>query len=430
VLTGPERIAALEGQAGTGKGVVLDTVARAERMTGRQVLGIALAGATAERLGHDSPALHGRTTTIASLLHHVQHDPTVLNRETTVILDEAGMVDTPTLQHLTRAITASGAKLIAVGDGRQLPAIGPGGMFDHLARQSPRAELEHVHRTQDPAEQRAWRALRDGKPDRAMAHYLARDQLHLTDHRDQALHAAVDRYHHLALQHGHEHVALMSDGAGHEIERMNARAQHLRHTAGQLGRDTITLPQQHDGDRLPYDLRTGDLVTWRQIQRVPREARIENGTRGTITHTDERRQTLTVRLTGSDREVTVTGPDQLAALRLGYAQHVVRQQGATVDHAVALTGGWQTSQETAYVQASRARHGIDWYISREDLGQTGTDPDRIQRLADKLTRTTAKTPSITHQPAPAIDFTLEPHADLHLERIIAPHIEPDVSIDI
>jgi hypothetical protein len=146
----------------------------------------------------------------------------VLDRETTVILNELGMVDTPTLQHLTRAITESGAKLIAVGDGRQLPAIGPSGMFRYLATNGPRAELEHVHRTKDPEEQRAWRALRDGKPDRAMAHYLAGDQLHLTDHRDEALHAAVDRYHDLALRHGHEHVALMSDGAGHEIDRMNA----------------------------------------------------------------------------------------------------------------------------------------------------------------------------------------------------------------
>lgn len=85
-------------------------------------------------------------------------------------------------------------------------------------------------------------------------------------------------------------------------------------------------------------------------------------------------------------------------------------------------------------QASRARHGIDWYVSREDLGHNGADPDRIQRLADKLTRSTAKTASITHQPAPepapALDFTLEPDADLRLERIIAPHVEPDVGVDL
>jgi hypothetical protein len=41
-----------------------------------------------------------------------------------------------------------------------------------------------------------------------------------------------------------------------------------------------------------------------------------------------------------------------------------------------LTGGWQTSKETAYVEATRARHGTDWYIARDELGDEGQDPTR------------------------------------------------------
>ena len=43
-----------------------------------------------------------------------------------------------------------------------------------------------IHRTKDPDEQRAWAALRAGEPERAMAHYHSRGQLHLPDTRDQA----------------------------------------------------------------------------------------------------------------------------------------------------------------------------------------------------------------------------------------------------
>jgi conjugative relaxase-like TrwC/TraI family protein len=50
-LAGPGRAAVLIGRAGTGKGVVLDAVAQAERDSGRGVAGVALGGATAERLG-------------------------------------------------------------------------------------------------------------------------------------------------------------------------------------------------------------------------------------------------------------------------------------------------------------------------------------------------------------------------------------------
>jgi ATP-dependent exoDNAse (exonuclease V) alpha subunit len=40
------------------------------------------------------------------------------------------MVDHKRLDALTGLVEHSGAKLIAVGDGKQLPSIGPGGMFD------------------------------------------------------------------------------------------------------------------------------------------------------------------------------------------------------------------------------------------------------------------------------------------------------------
>ncbi len=68
VLTGPERAAVLVGPAGTGKGVVIDATARAEHLAGHHTIGIAVSGSTAERLGADSPALHGQTLTLDALI--------------------------------------------------------------------------------------------------------------------------------------------------------------------------------------------------------------------------------------------------------------------------------------------------------------------------------------------------------------------------
>ena len=67
-----------------------------------------------------------------------------------MILDEAGMVDHNRMDALTELVERSGAKLIAVGDGKQLPSIGPGGMFDRIAGGVPTAELAEVRRTSDP----------------------------------------------------------------------------------------------------------------------------------------------------------------------------------------------------------------------------------------------------------------------------------------
>jgi hypothetical protein len=68
-----------------------------------------------------------------------------------------------------------------------------------------------------------------------------------------------------------------------------------------------------------------------------------------------------------------------------------------VDRSVVLTGGWQTSKESAYVEASRARHGTDWYFSREDLGTDGHDTDRTTRLAERMRDTRAQTPSLVYE---------------------------------
>jgi conjugative relaxase-like TrwC/TraI family protein len=225
VLTGPERAAVLVGPAGTGKGVVIDAAARAEQHAGRETIGVAVSGSTAERLGADSPALAGQTLTLDALVARANTGAIHVGRDTTVILDEAGMVDHKRLDALTELVERSRAKLIAVGDGKQLPSIGPGGMFDRLTSHAPTVELADIHRTKDPADRRAWQALRAGEPERAMAHYASRGQLHLSDTRDQAAEQAVQTWATLTEGRDIREVALIADAANTEIDRLNARAQ-------------------------------------------------------------------------------------------------------------------------------------------------------------------------------------------------------------
>jgi ATP-dependent exoDNAse (exonuclease V) alpha subunit len=351
-----------------------------------------VSGSTAERLGADSPALAGRTLTLDALIARADTGRLQIGAGTTVILDEAGMVDHKRMDALTDLIERSGAKLIAVGDGKQLPSIGPGGMFDRIAGRAPTAELQDIHRTSDPEERRAWAALRAGEPERAMAHYQARGQLFFTDTRDQAGEAAVRRWAELTETRDVREVALIADASNVEIDRLNARAQHLRAERGELGSSEVPLPHQH------YGLREGDLVAFTKQHRPPGEPRVENGARGEVTHIDDHRG-VTVSLDGSERRVNLAGED-LESLRLGYAQHVYRQQGATVERSVVVTGGWQTSKESAYVQASRAREGTEWFLAREELGVEGQDERRVRRLAEKMRGSRAHTPSLAHPELP------------------------------
>jgi len=291
-------------------------------------------------------------------------------------------------------------------------SIGPGGMFDRLTQHAPVVELETIHRTKDPEEQRAWQALRAGEPERAMAHYQARGRLHLADTRDQAAENAVQTWAQLTEHHDIRQVALIADASNKEIDRLNARAQHLRAQRGELGPDELPLSSVH------YGLRQGDHVAFIAQHRPPGQARVENSTRGEVTDIS-RDRTVTLALDGSGRTLRLAGED-VESLRLAYAQHVYRQQGATVDRAVVLTGGWQTSKETAYVQATRARHGTDWHLARDQLGEEGQDPDRITCLAQRMTNSRLQAPSTDYRELP--DRAWSPTRDLLRLSNLMPHV--------
>ena len=165
----------------------------------------------------------------------------------------------------------------------------------------------------------------------------------------------------------------------------------------------MALPHQH------YGLHEGDLVTFTAQHRTPGQPRVENGARGEVTRVHEHER-LTVKLDGSERVVNLAGED-LENLRLAYAQHVYRQQGATVERSVVVTGGWQTSKESAYVQASRAREGTEWFLARDELGTDGQDERRVYQLAGKMRTSRAHAPSLAHREVkdPTWGLELDPH---------------------
>ncbi|MHB1468359.1 MAG: MobF family relaxase [Solirubrobacteraceae bacterium] len=217
VISGSERGAILVGPAGTGKGVVIDAAARAEQLAGNQTYGIAVAGATAQRLGRDSPALAGQTLTLDALVNRAESGRLELDHYTTIFFDEAGMADSDRLERLTDVVAGSGAKLVAIGDAAQLPSIGAGGMFDRLATIVPSAVLSNVRRTLDRGEQKAWADLRAGRSEKAMAYYQHAGRLHMNDTRDQAVEAAVASWAALTESLPIEQVALISDASDRKI---------------------------------------------------------------------------------------------------------------------------------------------------------------------------------------------------------------------
>lgn len=384
-ITGPGAVSVLVGQSGTGKGVVIRAAAGAWQREGYEVIGTAVAGATAERLGADAKL--GRSLTTDALLARVDSGGLRVDAHTVVVMDEAGMADTARLAKLSELTARSQSKLVLVGDQAQLSPIGAGGMFAELQERVPTAELTEVRRANHEWEREAWKQVRAGEAPRALVSYQSHGRLHIYDTREQAAQRMVGDWDRARREHPDGRTVMLTDASNVELERINALAQERRAQAGELGAQTVDLPDR------PYGLAAGDQVIFTAQHCPPGQPRVENGTPG-IVSVASAHDWLSIQTQGArSREVELSG-EELAGLSLSYAQHVYKAQGRTVDRSFVLAGAWQTDRERAYVALSRAQERTDIYVSREDLGEQGMDAGAVERLGEVLVASRAEAASI------------------------------------
>jgi hypothetical protein len=107
-----------------------------------------------------------RTDTLAKLIWSLDHSDlpdwaAAVGPSTLVIIDEAGMADTLSLDAAVQFAIARGASVRLVGDDQQLAAIGAGGVLRDITHTHGALQLTELHRFTDPAEAAArWPSAR------------------------------------------------------------------------------------------------------------------------------------------------------------------------------------------------------------------------------------------------------------------------------
>ena len=168
--------------AGAGKTTAMRALTMAWTQDGGQVIGLAPSAAAAAVLAEQTGI---RTDTLAKLTWSLQHGDlpdwaAAVGPSTLVIIDEAGMADTLSLDTAVQFVIARGGSVRLVGDDQQLAAIGAGGVLRDIKHTYGALRLTELHRFTDPAEAAASLALRDGKPG-ALDFYLDHGRIHVGD---------------------------------------------------------------------------------------------------------------------------------------------------------------------------------------------------------------------------------------------------------
>ena len=142
-----------------------------------------------------------------------------------VVVDEAGMLGTRRLAALVAEADAASAKVVLVGDPKQLPEIDAGGLFASLAARLGHAELVENRRQRDAQERAAAEELRAGQVDRAVARLERHGRITTADNADLLRDGLVGDWY--AARASGEDVVMVASRRS-TVADLNERARQLR----------------------------------------------------------------------------------------------------------------------------------------------------------------------------------------------------------
>lgn len=348
-------IQVVSGMAGTGKTDMLYAACMAWKAEGYTVRGAALAGRAAEGLAKDARI---EATTIAAMLLRMERGTLELNAHTILIVDEAGMVDTRQMKRVVDAVDAAGAKLVLVGDARQLQPIAAGGPFKAIGERLGAAHLQEIKRQAEPWMRQAVTDIAGGEAQTALYAYARAGRLNISEDRDQARMALIASWKEAGIPHPRQNLIIANTTL--ETTILNRMAQRECLDAGQLGKKTVPINGEtlHEGDRILFT-KNSNIYN------------VKNGFLATVESIGETRHTLTARLDTDGRLVTVP-LGRYQDIQLGYAITTHKGQGVTVDRVYALVGDEMQNLHQSYVQLSRSRHETRLFTTTDAAGENLT----------------------------------------------------------
>jgi conjugative relaxase-like TrwC/TraI family protein len=338
--------------AGAGKTTAMRALTLAWTQDGGDLVGLAPSAAAAAVLAEQTGI---RADTLAKLTWSLRHDDLLdwaaaVGPSTLVIIDEAGMADTLTLDTAVQFAIDRGASVRLIGDDQQLAAIGAGGFLRDIKHTHGALHLAELHRFTDPAEAAASLALRDGKPV-ALNFYLGHDRVHVGDMATMT----ADAFTAWLSDRSAGLDAIMLAPTRELVAELNRRARAHRLDYSPAGSE-VSLA---DGNRASV----GDVIITRANDRRLRLTAsdwVKNGDRWTITHVGKQGD-VTVRHTRSHRTVRLPADYVQASAGLGYATTIHAAQGVTADTMHGLLSG-QESRQQLYTMLTRGRQANHLYL--------------------------------------------------------------------
>lgn len=366
IATSGRYVDLLVGPAGAGKTTAMRALHAAWTAVhgSGSVVGLAPSAAAAQVLADDLGIACDNT---AKWLHEHDQSRAQFTRGQLVIVDEATLAGTHTLDRLTGLAADAGAKVLLVGDWAQLQSVDAGGAFSMLAAaRDDTPELVEILRFAHDWEATATAALRVGDTD-VIGTYLHHDRIH-SGSTDEMTDAAYEAWR-ADVAAGLSSVLVTEATA--TVTRLNQRARAERILSGET--EASREVELADGNHASI----GDLIMTRRNQRHLRSLRggwVRNGDRWRIADVLPDGSVLATRLDQKAAGAVVLPSAYVTeSVDLAYAITAHRAQGMTVDTAHVVASG-RTNRENLYVSMTRGRRSNTAYVALDDPDDTHAPP--------------------------------------------------------
>lgn len=366
------------GAAGAGKTTSTRLAVDAIEASGNRVIGMAPTAAAAAVMRSE---MRINADTVDKILTDWQSGKASVDvRPGDVLLvDEAGMIATPKMEKILTLAQERGALVRALGDYRQLSAVGSGGALRLVDREIGAVHLDELFRFKNPEEAAATLSLREPPlvgTDKPFSWYLENNRV-VAGSAD-AMVEDVFRKYSADVDAGKKSIMIASTNEA--VTKLNDLAQAHAIEHGQVSTDAGAVAL-HNSSRAHL----GDTIVTRKNARrlVVNSGQdfVKNGDiwRVTDLHDDGR---ITAQHTGHGGKVTLPAGYVQESVELGYASTIHRAQGSTVDTAHALVDA-STDRAGAYVALTRGRENNQLYVSLADGEKRDDVLDRISSAYER-----------------------------------------------
>jgi Ti-type conjugative transfer relaxase TraA len=356
-------IKVVEGMAGTGKSTMAEAAKEAWVDEGYKVRGAALSGIAAEGLEKGSGI---KSQTIASLLIKLHQGREKLDSKTILVLDEAGMVGSRQMSEIINHVEKAKAKLVLIGDSKQLQAINAGGIFNRLSRELGHASLTDIRRQKEAWAKEMVHDFAAGRSAEGLSALNGRGYLEISETQSQQIEIAAQNYFNSKTELKEK---LIIAATRSEVGIINSVVRDLRQD--ELGEEITFHNREYAiGDRVMFFKNNSVLG-------------VKNGTGGIVTAVGQNAgDAATITVITDNGRTTKFNENEYEDLNYGYAATAHKSQGVTVDQAHVVVGEFMGDREWSYVATSRARESVQVYLEG--------DKEELQALLKDAAKSMAK----------------------------------------